>query len=66
MIQDYMSYLTEHVMSHIRYPMMLPRQLAQLLMAPVVKNNKEFFVDIMAAAMEYNMVKNSKGKVFKN
>jgi len=40
--------------------MILPRQLAQLLMAPVVKQNKEFFVDKMAAAMEYNLVKKGK------
>jgi len=52
-----MSSLTEHVMSFIRYPMILPRQMAQLLMVPVVKQNKDFFVDKMAAAMEYNLVK---------
>ncbi|VVC33018.1 BTB/POZ domain,SKP1/BTB/POZ domain,BTB/Kelch-associated [Cinara cedri] len=56
-IEDYMSSLTQHVMSYIRYPMILPRQLAQLLMVPVVKKNKEFFVDKMAAAMEFNLVK---------
>jgi len=43
--------------------MILPRQMAQLLMVPVVKNNKDFFVDKMAAAMEYNLIK--KGMVFK-
>lgn len=58
-----MSSLTEHVMSYIRYPMILPRQMAQLLMVPVVKNNKDFFVDKMAAAMEYNLVK--PGMIFK-
>lgn len=56
-IEDYMSSLTEHVMSYIRYPMILPRQMAQLLMVPVVKQNKEFFVDKMATAMEYNLIK---------
>lgn len=56
-----MSSLTEHVMSYIRYPMILPRQMAQLLMVSVVKKNKDFFVDKMAEAMEYNLVK--KGKV---
>lgn len=61
-IENYMSSLTEHVMSYIRYPMILPRQMAQLLMVPIVKQNKEFFVDKMAAAMEYNLVKT--GKVF--
>lgn len=62
-IEGYMSSLTKHVMSYIRYPMILPRQMAQLLMVPVVKNNKDFFVDKMAAAMEYNLIK--KGMVFK-
>lgn len=52
-----MSSLTEHVMSYIRYPMILPRQMAQLLMVPVVKQNKDFFVDKMATAMEYNLIK---------
>jgi len=56
-IEKYMSSLTEHVMSFIRYPMILPRQMAQLLMVPIVKQNKGFFVDKMAAAMEYNLVK---------
>lgn len=56
-IEDYMSSLTEHVMSYIRYPMILPRQMAQLLMVPIIKQNKDFFVDKMAAAMEYNLVK---------
>lgn len=37
--------------------MILPRQMAQLLMVPVVKQNKDFFVDKMAAAMEYNLIK---------
>jgi len=61
---DYMSSLTEHVMSYIRYPMILPMQMAHLLMVPVVKQNKEFFMDKMAAAMEYHTVK--MGKVFLN
>jgi len=52
-----MSSLTEHVMSFIRYPMLLPRQMAELLMVPIVKQNKDFFVDKMAAAMEYNLIK---------
>lgn len=56
-IEDYMSSLTEHVMSYIRYPMILPRQMAQLLMVPVVKQNTDFFVDKMAAAMEFNLIK---------
>lgn len=57
MVEDYMNSLTEHVMSCIRYPMILPRQMAQLLMVPIVKQNKEFFVDKLGAAMEYNLIK---------
>ncbi|XP_050542510.1 BTB/POZ domain-containing protein 17-like [Daktulosphaira vitifoliae] len=55
-IDEYMSSLTRHVMSYIRYPMILPRQMAQLLMLSIVKQNKDFFVDKMAAAMEYTLV----------
>lgn len=36
------------VMSLIRFPMMSPRQLAQLLLCPLVKKYKEFFVERMA------------------
>lgn len=55
-LEEYMSSLTEHVMSYIRYPMILPRQMAQLLISPVVKQNKDFFVDKLAAAMEFNLI----------
>lgn len=57
-----MSSLTELVMSHIRYPMLLPRQMAELLMVPIVKQNREFFFEKMAAAMEYHAVEI--GKIF--
>jgi len=38
--------------------------MAQLLTVPIVKQNTDFFVDKMAAAMEYNIVKT--GKIFQN
>lgn len=49
-------------MSFIKYPMMVPRQIAQLSMYSIVKDNKEFFVEEMALAIEYHTVKT--GKVF--
>jgi hypothetical protein len=61
-VEEYRISLTEHVMSYIRYPMIPPRIIAQLLVEPVLKQNMNFFVEKMAAAMEYNMIK--KGMVF--
>jgi len=63
-VKDYMRSLTEHVMSYIRYVMIHPWQIAQMLTIPVVKQNKDFFGIKMAAAMEYHKVKI--GKVFQN
>lgn len=34
--------------------MMTPRELADLLLSPLIKQHKEFFVDIMAVAMKYH------------
>jgi len=42
--------------------MLLPRQMAELLMVPIVKQNREFFFEKMAAAMEYYAVEI--GKIF--
>lgn len=56
-VEEYRISLTEHVMSYIRYPMIPPRLMAQLLIEPVVKQNKNFFIDKMAEAMEYNLIK---------
>lgn len=63
-VKDYMSSLTENIMSCIRYLMIHPWQMAQLLTMPVVKQNKDFFGDLMAEAMEYNLL--MKGKAFQN
>ncbi|CAG0894860.1 unnamed protein product [Cyprideis torosa] len=46
--------LVEKVFSPIRFPMMTPRQLANLLLLPVVKEYKNFFVEKMVIAMGYH------------
>lgn len=51
--QNY-THLIESVMMHIRFPMMTPRDLADLLMSPLIKEHKEFFVDRMAIGMKYH------------
>lgn len=40
--------LVQNVMTYIRFPMMTPRELADLLLSPLIKLHKEFFVDRMA------------------
>lgn len=50
----YMKILVEEVMKYIRFPMMTPRELADLLLSPLTKENKEFFVDRMAIGMTYH------------
>lgn len=46
--------LVEVVMSYIRFPMMTPRELADLLLSPLIKKHKEFFVDRMAIGMTFH------------
>lgn len=46
--------LVTEVMTFIRFPMMSPRQLADLLLAPLTKMYKEFFVDRMAIGMAFH------------
>ncbi|XP_066251067.1 BTB/POZ domain-containing protein 17 [Euwallacea similis] len=46
--------LVESIMMHIRFPMMTPRELADLLLSPLIKQHKEFFVDRMAIGMKYH------------
>lgn len=46
--------LVHSVMSYIRFPMMSPRELADLLMSSLIKQHKEFFVDRMAIGMTYH------------
>ncbi|KAE8751315.1 hypothetical protein FOCC_FOCC001886 [Frankliniella occidentalis] len=42
------------VITHIRFPMMSPTQLASLLIQPIVQEFKEFFVQRMAIGMSYH------------
>lgn len=49
-----MEQLVVEVMSHIRFPMMSPRQLAELLLSPLTTKYKEFFVERMAIGMSFH------------
>lgn len=46
--------LTYEVMSFVRFPMMTPRQLADLLLVPLTIHYKEFFVTRMAIGMAFH------------
>ncbi|XP_019879774.1 BTB/POZ domain-containing protein 17 isoform X2 [Aethina tumida] len=46
--------LLEMVMGYIRFPMMTPRELADILISPMIKHHKEFFVDRMTIGMNYH------------
>ncbi|XP_041968036.1 BTB/POZ domain-containing protein 17 [Aricia agestis] len=45
--------LVSIVVSHVRFPMMCPNQLAKLLLCPLTQEHKEFFMERMAIAMSY-------------
>ncbi|XP_066994013.1 BTB/POZ domain-containing protein 17 isoform X2 [Anabrus simplex] len=49
-----MEQLVIEVMQHVRFPMMSPRQLAELLLSPLTKTYKEFFVERMAIGMSFH------------
>ncbi|KAF2363238.1 BTB/POZ domain [Trinorchestia longiramus] len=49
-----MECLTYEVMSYVRFPMMTPRQLADLLLVPLTIQYKEFFVTRMAVGMAFH------------
>lgn len=53
-VESYMSALVQDVMSHIRFPMMSPRQLAELLLSPLTTKYKEFFIERMAIGMSFH------------
>lgn len=53
-IDLHMKHLMEAVMSYIRFPMMSPRELADLLLSPIVREYKDFFVERMAIGMTYH------------
>lgn len=50
----HMNNLVELIMGYIRFPMMTPRELADLLLSPLIKEHKEFFVNRMAFGMTYH------------
>lgn len=52
--QDKMEWLTYEVMKFVRFPMMTPRQLADLLLVPLTIKYKEFFVTRMAIGMSFH------------
>ncbi|KAK4302317.1 hypothetical protein Pmani_025583 [Petrolisthes manimaculis] len=51
---DRMEWLTYEVMKYVRFPMMTPRQLADLLLVPLTIKYKEFFVTRMAIGMSFH------------
>lgn len=53
-IENFLRDLVQKIMIYIRFPMMSPRELADLLLSPLVKQYKEFFVDRMAIGMTYH------------
>ncbi|XP_051157038.1 BTB/POZ domain-containing protein 17 isoform X2 [Leptopilina boulardi] len=48
------------VMSPVRFPMMSPRQLADLLLSPLTQKYKEFFVERMAIGMSFHSGQNER------
>lgn len=46
--------MVEAVITHIRFAMMMPAELAQLLLKPVINLHKCFFVDRMAIGMSFH------------
>ena len=46
--------LIRQVFSYVRFPMMTPRQLADLLLCSLTQRFKEFFVERMAIAMAFH------------
>lgn len=51
---DTFNNLVPFVMSHVRFPMMTPRQLASLLIDPLVTRFQDFFVSQMTLAMRFH------------
>ncbi|KAK9503948.1 hypothetical protein O3M35_010399 [Rhynocoris fuscipes] len=53
-LEKYMEQLVHQMMSQIRFPMMTPRQLAELLLSPLTTKYKEFFIEKMAIGMSFH------------
>ncbi|KAI5727521.1 hypothetical protein M8J77_003304 [Diaphorina citri] len=50
----HMKTLVENVICYIRFPMMTRKELAQLLLCPLVRAHKEFFIDRMTIGVAYH------------
>ncbi|VEN36025.1 unnamed protein product [Callosobruchus maculatus] len=53
-VEENFKNLVEKIMKYIRFPMMTPRELADLLLSPIIRQHKEFFMDRMAIGMKYH------------
>nr|CAH7745022.1 unnamed protein product [Callosobruchus chinensis] len=53
-VEENFKNLVERIMKYIRFPMMTPRELADLLLSPIIRQHKEFFMDRMAIGMKYH------------
>lgn len=56
-LESYMEQVVHQVISQIRFPMMTPRQLAELLLSPLTTKYKEFFIEKMAIGMSFHSSK---------
>lgn len=61
-VEAHLNDLVYATVSHIRFPMMTPRQLAELLLDSFTQNYKEFIVERMAIGMSYHSGK----KIYNN
>lgn len=52
-LEDRMDHCVQTVMNQIRFPMMSPRELADLLLSPLINKYKEFLVDRMSMGKHY-------------
>lgn len=53
-VDSYLEPLVYEVMAHVRFPMMSPRQLAELLVNPLTIKYKEFFIERMSIGMSFH------------
>lgn len=62
-----LKHIVSTVMLPVRFPMMSPRQLAELLLSPLTQKYKEFFVERMAIGMSFHSGQNNRVReVIKN
>lgn len=52
--EDHNENLIRQVFAYVRFPMMSPRQLADLLLCSLTQRYKDFFVERMAIAMAFH------------